>query len=172
MSNWRTSRAIRLKLGLSGQEIYDVLSKKLQQFTDVYSVDKIDISTLQERVGRGEAVCCVVNTATSREPEGEHWVAIYMTKPLCSYFDPLSFPPLQRPLLQICHLSDSFEWNDILIQDIENPKSTACGYFCIFFLLMKSNGLSMNNIVETYFTPENLSMNDSFVITLVEKECM
>jgi len=70
----------------------------------------------------------VVNLQSSTDGNGTHWVSFYYS-PKCSYyFDPYGFvPPIEvEPKIK------PYIYNDI---DIQSYLSTACGFFCIDFII-------------------------------------
>ena len=67
------SREMRLKQGLSGEEISDFCKRFIPDFMNVYSMDNIDNEQVKQRLSQGKASSCVVNTSKSSE-KGEHWV--------------------------------------------------------------------------------------------------
>ena len=108
----------------------------------------------------------VINTDPSHLP-GTHWVAIFISNTRKGdYFDsyglpPSTWPDIQRFLNKHCI---NYRYNDNMLQGLF---STVCGQYCIFFLLHKSRGLSMENIISWF--SRHTAVNDERVYGFVKK---
>ena len=174
--------------GLSGQEIYDILtkhcgSKVKMSFTDVYSVDQIDLDEILRRVVKQKYLptACVINTASSNQIRGEHWVSMVFTpksrhkssKPHCYYFDSYGFGPIQDGTYNLVNLVclqsrpalDIFEFSTSELQLLGDQNSKACGYFAIFAIWALCNGWTLENIIKTF--TESGENKDKLAKTLV-----
>ena len=60
--------------------------------------------------------------------------------------------------------SKSFVNNKIQIQNID---SNACGYYCIYFILLKARGFNLKNINEL-FSKSNFRINDFLVSHIID----
>ena len=150
------------KEGLSGQEIYDILEKSCGQrvraaFLDVYSVDRIPLNKIVQHVKQHNTTACIINTAEAHEPKGEHWTAMaYFPKPRrCYYFDSYGFGPIQKGTHSLMLLvaetcGTTCYYNDRELQDLSDSTSTACGFYCIFFVWAACNGWTLKNIIKTF----------------------
>ena len=70
----------------------------------------------------------ITNLQSSRDGDGSHWTSFYYN-PKCSYyFDPYGFVPTVEVEIKI----KPYIYNDI---DIQSYSSTACGYYCIAFII-------------------------------------
>jgi len=70
----------------------------------------------------------IVNLQSSKEGSGTHWTAFYYTNSFSYYFDAYGF----IAPLEVQDKIIPYTFNDMEIQDID---STACGYYCIAFVL-------------------------------------
>ena len=123
-------------------------------FAGVYARDK-----LPEMVSYPCAM--VWNTDPSDKP-GEHWVAVYWDdNGRGEYFDSygLAPPPSFRQYMQ--QHSVTWIWNKIQLQDVW---TSACGHFCVFYIIYRSRGLPMTDIAEHLLTVED---NDQYVMQFV-----
>ena len=106
----------------------------------------------------------IINTHPQGQP-GEHWLAMYFTKTkCCEFFDSFGFPATVYGLDKYIKLfSRSFISNEFQIQDID---SNACGYYCIYFLLLKSRGFKLKDI-NSLFSKRDFKMNDYLISHIV-----
>jgi hypothetical protein len=146
-----------MALGMHTNEILkrvrsDIAAKKF--FLGVFARD---------RVPRVQSYPCsaIINTDASNKP-GEHWVAFYIDElGKCSFFDSFGRPPrafgLQTYLNSFC---EKMEYNSTVLQPI---LSSACGHFCICFVLLMSRGWKLNEILEI-FCRKDLVLNNFIVL--------
>ena len=79
----------------------------------------------------------VINTDEHYRP-GEHWIAVYNNE----YFDSFGFPPLD---VRIRHfMGSTIIHNNIPLQQM---LSNACGFYCVYYLLERARGRSMEDII-------------------------
>jgi hypothetical protein len=84
----------------------------------------------------------VVNLQSSTVGNGTHWVAFYYNSKNSFYFDAFGFP---APV-EIEQKLKKYKYNE---KQIQNLKSTACGYYCIAFILFLYG--KQNKELETRF---------------------
>jgi hypothetical protein len=86
--------------------------------------------------------CLIMNNQTSTQ-EGQHWVAIYFNKKgKCEFFDSFGESPSYYGITKYLEkYSKSIKFNDKIIQSNLSPY---CGLYCVFFLIFKLKGRSMN----------------------------
>ena len=73
----------------------------------------------------------IVNTEKS-DKKGEHWVAFYMEKDHCLYFDSFGLGVIEDDIsLYLSNYYKSVIYSKNPVQDVS---SVACGYFCIAFV--------------------------------------
>ena len=99
--------------------------------------------------GDGRQRLMIVNTNPSDEP-GEHWVALYVdsTGRRGEYFDSFG----QRPATIFADYmnnscSDYWTYNKRQLQSIV---SRVCGYYCVYFCMLRSVGIDMFKIVNSF----------------------
>ena len=90
----------------------------------------------------------VINTGL-KGTKGEHWVALYINPwQKAVYFDSYGLPPVAPSILQFLRKhSVSWTYSDRPIQDL---RSTACGWFCLYFLYHAARGASLNKIHQPF----------------------
>ena len=95
---------------------------------------------------------------------GEHWVAFYipidMTRNPMEYWDSYGLKP---PEIFVPFLNPTYLRNTKFIQ---HPLSSTCGQYCIYYILMRYNGHSMEKIVSIF--SEDTLENDIMVNQTVE----
>ena len=110
----------------------------------------------------------VVNTQTSEKP-GEHWISFFLPEnKIVEFFDPLGKTPQ--------HYNNSFE-NFLLYQSVnylistcpvQSPDSSACGYFSLFYLALRCNGSSMEQVLSC-LDLNKLEENTNVVVNFVNQ---
>ena len=98
----------------------------------------------------------VINTDEQDKP-GEHWLAVYNKE----YFDSFGFPPQDKRAIDF--LETNVMYNCVSLQPL---LSNSCGFYCVYYLLQRARGESMEEIIHT------LSKMDSHFIvkhTLYER---
>ena len=100
----------------------------------------------------------VCNTDPHTE-DGEHWLVIYVDD--CGrgeFFDSYGLPPLHKRFLKFLNVNcSSWTFNDKQLQGLN---SRVCGHYCVFYLLHRCRGVSMNTIVKMFGN----SMQDNDVL--------
>ena len=103
----------------------------------------------------------IANTS-SHDERGSHWVALYINKSNeLEFFDSFGYPPqfYSTSLMNFCRkLNFPVRANNKRLQD---EGSMVCGHYCLYFLLMRCRGLSMEEITTTF--EENYKQNDLYV---------
>ncbi len=111
----------------------------------------------------------VANTAPAAEP-GTHWVAFWFsanTYEAPEYFDSYGRPP-DRTLLTVAGAyghKGKFARND---QTLQGRLTTVCGQYCLFFILLRSRGFTLQEII-SMFNADSEGWNDSMVTSFVNK---
>ena len=108
----------------------------------------------------------VFNTDVSDGP-GEHWVVMYLqSNKMGEFFDSFGRSPVECNLDSFFkfHTEYKITYNNKLIQHIA---SSACGFHCLFFALMRCRGHSLSNIVQMYSS--DTVWNDKTVKKLILK---
>ena len=106
----------------------DFMTKNL--FHGVFAVDQLS------------SVCdgmYVINSDEQDKP-GEHWLAVYNKE----YFDSYGFPPQDKRIIDF--LGENVVYNCVGLQHLF---SNACGFYCVYYLLQRARGQSMEEIIDT-----------------------
>lgn len=111
----------------------------------------------------------ILNTDILAGP-GIHWcVAYFRNKEVCEYFDPFGLPPevenshnFTKSLQQV---SNSIIYNKKQVQELDE---TTCGQHCAYFLLLRSNNCTFDEILEKHYT-DNFSINDRLVKNFINQ---
>ena len=104
------------------------------KFGGVYSRDTLPIFAENDTF-------YVCNTDASFLP-GKHWVVMYMIDNCREYFDSLGGRINEEEFIQFL----GGHYNYVLVQTQE-PLSTVCGQYCLFYMCLRVRGYSMNYIV-------------------------
>ena len=90
---------------------------------------------------------------------GSHWVATYVKDNIINYFDSFGMPPFQEIVnhakkknLTILHQNNQ----------IQNLKTTTCGYFCLYFLNEMNKGNSYYDLLQVFNTNDTMK-NETFI---------
>ena len=107
----------------------------------------------------------IVNTDPSGEP-GTHWLSFYYDiNGNCTFFDSFGQHPKSYGLLNfICKTSKKWIYNDKRLQSFY---SATCGYYAIFFILLKSREFNLDQICNL-FSKDNFNMNDYLVSNITK----
>ena len=95
---------------------------------------------------------------------GSHWVALYIDKNKhVEYFDSygkLPIKPIETFLRRL-----SREPNTYNSKQLQSFETQTCGPFCIFYLLQREQGFTLEKMIQMYFTTNasKLLLNDYFV---------
>lgn len=128
----------------------EVLSPK---FAGVFALDTLPTSIENDKF-------YVCNTEPSNL-EGEHWVAMYSNGNQKEYFDSLGGSVDEKRFL------DFFggEYIYVTVQTQE-PFSSVCGQYCIFYMLLRARGYSLNTIMNMLDVYDDDS--DIFVTNIIK----
>lgn len=104
---------------LSNIDIEEILKSQKIKVT-VYMKDELPLT-----LKRG---FYVINLQSSTVGSGTHWTALYYNSKHSYYFDPFGF----IAPTQVEQKLNEYTFNN---KQIQNLKSTACGYYCIAFII-------------------------------------
>ena len=124
-------------------------------FGGVYSKDQLP--TLQRNK------FYIINLQDSEAGKGSHWTVFFYNKPLTSiYYDSFGFI---APLL-VQEKITPYIYNE---NEIQNYKSSACGYYCIAFIKFLHNKTNKEEVFKTFLKLFNLQTfkNDKVLYDLL-----
>ena len=128
---------------LSDRDIIEILKNQNMKINGIFMKDE-----LPSKLTKG---FYIINLQSSTEGNGTHWVALYYN-PVCSYyFDAFGF----IAPLEIQNKIKPYAFNDKQIQDL---KSSACGYYCIAFIMFLYGKQDIENLYRIFI---NLFSNDT-----------
>ena len=105
--------------------------------------------------------CGIVNLNKKKQP-GSHWVAYRNGKLNTEYFDSFG---LEMPFEVAQYLDTSGKQIYYSGDEIQERDSVLCGYWCLYYLLERQNGVSMLNVIHnTEFDMNNQAINHRFII--------
>lgn len=141
---------------LTSKDIYDAINDDVfssKTFMGVYAKDRLPMISFYP-------CSFVFNTDPSSKP-GQHWLAIYFNKDhSCEVFDSYGNPPEFYQLNQYLNKwAKHYEYNNTRLQEWG---SSMCGYYCIFFILLKNRFFSLNEVVDM-FSKHDFGINDYLV---------
>ncbi len=116
---------------MDSSDIYDILQEheaSRKCLGGILPSDKLP--PRPKRVNMNGPVYFVVNLDPSDKP-GSHWVVCFLKKSGFNiYFDSYGFPPVIDSIKDF--MGTNFVYNK---KQVQHPLSTACGQWCIFFIL-------------------------------------
>jgi len=78
---------------------------------------------------------------------GPHWISTYVRDGVINYFDSFGLPPFQE-------VADHAKKKNLTLlhqnQQIQNLKSTTCGYFCLYFLNEMYKGTPYFDLLQVF----------------------
>ena len=106
----------------------------------------------------------ILNTDPDWKP-GEHWLAIYFNEiKEAEFFDSYGFSACHHKFEKYIKLfSTSYKNNSTQIQSYD---SNACGYYCLYFIMLKSRGFTLSEI-NSLFSKTDFKINDYLVSHIV-----
>ena len=111
----------------------------------------------------------IVNTQPASQP-GAHWLAVYLppTSQPVEFFDVLGQTPTTYglPLIQFMNTQGSSYL--FQTQSLQSQEAITCGHFCLYYLIHRVRGLSLDRIVQD-FSPLHVRVNEQMVMEFVHK---
>ena len=131
----------------------------LPHFVGTFPRDKIPLVA--------QRPCSYVINLDDSNNDGSHWVALYVdNENNATYFDSYGRPPLPhcKDILNILSKLSQKQWkyNDLQYQ---NELSNVCGYYCTLFLILRGEGVTLNEFQKIF--SRNSTYNDCFVKEIV-----
>ena len=121
-----------------------------------------EVLSRDERVPHNHSQALFIYNLEPSYMSGSHWVATYVKDNVINYFDSFGMPPFQelvnhakRKNLTLLHQNNQ----------IQNIKTTTCGYFCLYFLNEMNKGNSYFNLLEAFDTHDTME-NERFIYRL------
>ena len=108
------------------------------RFLGVFPRDKLP------NLPRQLPACFIINSDSANLP-GQHWTAIYIShNRIADYFDSYGFlPPTQ--VQRWLNLNSRFWFYNS--HCMQKPLSAVCGFYCIYFLINRFSGVSLQHII-------------------------
>lgn len=130
-------------------------------FKGVFSRDEL------ERVVLRKNQLIIANTAV--KPLPGHWIVFFQSDHL-EFFDSLAANPSKYGLEFVFFIRNNAPERGLKInpRPIQHPSSTACGWFCLYFAMMRCHHVSMDNILKRFSS--NTALNDTLVIRAVKRK--
>ena len=147
---------------MNGIELINYLRKDItcwSRFNGIFAIDKLNFTIPHTE---GYYIC---NTDESFK-RGKHWVVIYISKNArkIEYFDSLGKIPLNRFIKFMQTRNLKIAHNTKRLQSVS---SLACGYFCLYFIYLRSRGISLAYIINNFSS--SLNNNEKYVISFVKQ---
>lgn len=105
----------------------------------------------------------VINTQESSLP-GNHWVVIYFSS-IPEFFDSLGKSPKNYDVFFENHLVFNGPTYKYSTKRVQSANNSLCGLYCIYYCLLRSKGLTFNDIINTL----NVICNEDIVKMYVEE---
>ena len=106
-----------------------------------------DILSRDENVPHNHKQALFIYNLEPAYMSGSHWVATYVKDNIINYFDSFGMPPFQEIVnhakkknLTLLHQNNQ----------IQNLKTTTCGYFCLYFLNEMNKGNSYYDLLQVF----------------------
>ena len=136
------------------------------------SINLIQCTSKDMLTGKPKNGAYIINLQNAYDGGGTHWSTFYIRGNECMYFD--SFGEIYPyDVFKFVHQKSKMklDYSNTQIQDL---RSTACGYFCIAFLhhmKMNPNDSLYNTCIQftNLFNPINQSNNDVILQSLIKK---
>ena len=133
---------------MRGYDIANVLKKDIlsrRVFKGVFPRDVLQHLPVNSR----HPSAYIINTASHNEP-GEHWVAVWLHGGRGEYFDSYGLPPIKEHIEKFMKKHCRYyQWNRRVLQGI---LSNTCGHYCLYYILQKARGHSMDRICARFNT--------------------
>ena len=131
-------------------------AKTCSVFGGVFAADTLPVKP------RDNKPCAYIANTHKHHQPGEHWVCFYFPKDSPpEFWDSYGRNPQDdfKPILGATYLCSE--------KMIQHPLSSVCGQYCCFYILKRSQGFEMLDIVSAF--TDDLLLNDIMVNRTVEK---
>ena len=150
---------------MDGRTIIDLLGGHHETSTALLGVYPAD--RLPSRLIKRPSLV-IINTDTSYRP-GKHWLAVYLRGDgrYAEFFDPYGkhYRAYHEAIGVFVERNGSF-CVKVQQSQLQNRGSTSCGYFCVFYSLLRANGLTMDYITKLF--TEYMNSNEAEMIKFVK----
>lgn len=123
-------------------------------FAGVFPSDKLPKVDLDLK---RKKMALVANTDPTDKP-GAHWIAFVWQGPVVEYFDSYGLQPTLPAFLKFLTKFDFYKHSN---KQIQGPFSSVCGHYCIYYIIQRWKGFSMNDILNKFSS--NLEENDNLI---------
>ena len=135
---------------LSDKDIKDILKSQKININGVYMKDE-----LPSKLKSG---FYIINLQSSNIGNGTHWTTLFYNFKQSYYFDAFGFP---API-EVEQKLNAYTYND---KQIQNLNSTACGYYCVSFILsmnkQKNKEMGFKKFIDVF--SKNSKKNDEIL---------
>ena len=118
-----------------------------------------DVLSRDQKVPHNHSLALFIYNLEPSYMSGSHWVATYVKDNVINYFDSFGMPPFQelvnhskRKNLTLLHQNNQ----------IQNMKTTTCGYFCLYFLNEMNKGNSYYDLLKVFNIHDTMK-NERFI---------
>ena len=118
-----------------------------------------DVLSRDQRVPHNHKQALFIYNLEPSYMSGSHWVTTYVKDNIINYFDSFGMPPFQelvnhakRKNLTLLHQNNQ----------IQNVKTTTCGYFCLYFLNEMNKGNSYFDLLKEFNIHDTMK-NERFI---------
>ena len=118
-----------------------------------------NVLSRDERVPHNHSKALFIYNLEPSHMRGSHWVATYVKDKTINYFDSFGMPPFQaivdhakKKNLTLLHQNNQ----------IQNIKTTTCGYFVLYFLNEMNRGNSYSGLLEVFDIHDTI-YNEKFI---------
>lgn len=138
------------------------LTRSVEGYTAVCAIDQL-------KYIRSESFSIIVNNEPSTSP-GMHWIALHKPQHanVVEFFDSFALPTKFYGKEIQCFLQKNGTYVETSTAQYQSDLSNVCGNFCLYFLVLRSKGVSFTNVLSS-FSLTNLKHNDELVTHFVSK---
>lgn len=112
------------------------------KFGGIYSIDELDYLTPE----KGKFYICNTDRIFNK---GKHWIVIFwdIISNNIEYFDSLGKFPLNNFIIFMKKSKKKIIYNT---RRIQNLNSDTCGYFCLYFIVLRCNSITFKQITNHF----------------------
>ena len=106
-----------------------------------------DVLSRDEKVPHNHNQALFIYNLEPSYMSGSHWVATYVKDNVINYFDSFGMPPFQEIVNHSKRKNMTLFYQN---NQLQNIKTSTCGYFCLYFLNEMNKGNSYYNLLEVF----------------------